>query len=320
MTRLGNLFPFILGRLLRWRELLRWVGHPRAERPEPDSRPPEGALRVMTFNLRGSYHRDGENAWNNRAALNVRTIARQGPDLIGFQEFQDGNEYFYDRELAGYEHVRGHRYENRPPHAYNAIYWDPGRLEMLDAGGFWLSETPGRFSGSWETRQIRSANWVRLRPVSGGPEFVHLNTHLDHVSDGARVEGSKLILDWLDGPEADGAPVLLTGDFNCEPSSKARGVFDRAGFVDAHLAAGHARAKTFHAFRGDAFKGRDPSKEHRIDWVLLRDGSRGERWALEGYSIVRDAEAPLYPSDHYPVVADLSLRGGASGPPDVTRI
>lgn len=268
----------------------------------------------MTFNVRGSYHHDGENAWRRRAALNVRAIARQGPDLIGFQELQEGNARFYDRELAGYERVLGYPYENHPPHAHNAIYWDPGRLEMLDAGGFWLSETPDRFSGSWETAQIRSANWVRFRPVFGGPEFLHINTHLDHISERARVEGSALILEWLDGPEATGAPALLTGDFNCEPHSKARDVFARAGFVDVHLTAGHAPAKTFHAFRGEGFRGRDQSKEHRIDWVLLRDGSRGERWSVEGYSIVREAEPPLYPSDHYPVVADLALEGPWSPP------
>ena len=284
------------------------------EWPEPAAPPPGGALRVMTFNVRGSYHPDGENSWRRRAALNARAILRQAPDLIGFQELQDGNARFYDRELTGYKHVLGHRYENRPPHAYNAVYWNPGRLEALDAGGFWLSETPERFSGSWETRQIRSANWARFRPVAGGPEFVHLNTHLDHVSDRARVEGSKLILEWLDGPEADGAPVLLTGDFNCEPSSRARDVFARAGFRDVHLVSGHAPVKTFHAFRGEGFRGRDPSKEHRIDWVLLRDGSRGERWTVEGYSIVRDAEPPLYPSDHYPVVADLALKDPSSAP------
>ena len=307
MTRLGDLLSSSFGWLLRWRELLRWGGRPWTEGTEPALPPSEGAIRVMTFNVRGSHHRDGENAWRRRAPLNVRTVARQGPDLIGLQEFQDGNARVYARELAGYKSVLGHHYENRPPHAHNAIYWDPGRLEALDAGGFWLSETPELFSGSWETRQIRTANWVRFRPVAGGPEFLHLNTHLDHISDRARVEASKLLLRWLDGPEADGAPVLLTGDFNCEPRSKAREVFDRAGFVDAHLAAGHGPAKTFHAFRGEGFRGRDPSKEHRIDWVLLRGGSRGERWTVEGYSIVRDAEPPLYPSDHYPVVADLSL-------------
>ena len=292
-------------------------GRPRVVRAEPAAPPPEGALRVMTFNVRGSYHRDGENAWPRRAALNVRTIARQGPDLIGFQEFQDGNARVYDRELPGYEYVLGHRYENRAPHAYNAIYRDPTRLEVLDAGGFWLSETPERFSRSWGTAQIRSANWKRLRPASGGPEFLCVNTHLDHISARARAEGSALILDWLDGPEAGGAPVLLVGDFNCEPGSEPRDVFSRGGFVDAHLVAGHEPAKTFHAFRGEGFRGRDPSKEYRIDWILLRDGSRGEHWSVRDYSIVRDAEPPLYPSDHYAVVTDLALED-AWPAPDLT--
>lgn len=296
-------FLAVLGRFLGRRE------RSPLEALEPADPPAEGAFRVMTFNVRGSHHPDGRNAWRGRAALNVRTIARQGPDLIGFQEFQDGNARVYARELEGYESEPGLPYENRPPHAHNAIYWDPGRLQMLDAGGFWLSETPDRFSGSWETRQIRTANWVRLRPAFGGPEFLHVNTHLDHISGRARVRGSALIRDWLDGPEADGAPVLLTGDFNCEPRFKTREVFAHAGFLDAHLATGHPPAKTFHAFRGEDFKGRDPSKEHRIDWVLLRDGARGERWTVENYSIVRDAEPPLYPSDHYPIVADLALEG-----------
>ena len=313
MTLIGGLRA-LFTRLLWWRP------HPLPERLEPASPPPEGALRVMTFNVRGSHHRDGENAWRRRARLNVRTISRQGPDLIGFQELQDGNARVYEREFENYERVLGPRYENRPPHAYNGIYWDPKRLQTLDAGGFWLSESPDSFSGSWETAQIRSANWVRFRPTFGGPEFLCVNTHLDHVSDRARIEGSALILKWLDGPEAGGAPVLLTGDFNCEPGSKARGIFERAGFVDAHLVSGHGPAKTFHAFRGEGFRGRDPSKEHRIDWLLLRDGSRGARWVVKSYSIVPDAEHPLYASDHYPVVADLSLKDEKSEPSDVTRI
>lgn len=297
----------------RFVSLLGWLGwgraRPRVELPEPAAPPLEGALRVMTFNVRGSHHRDGENAWPRRAALNVQTIARRGPDLIGFQELQDGNARVYERELTEFECVLGPRYENRAPHAYNGIYWDPRRLEMLDSGGFWLSETPDRFSGSWDTGQIRSVNWVRFRPAFGGPTFLHVNTHLDHISDRARVEGSALILKWLDGPEAGGAPAILSGDFNCEPRSNAREIFERAGFVDAHLVSGHGTAKTFHAFRGEGFRGRDPSKEHRIDWLLLRDGSRGERWSVEGYSIVPDAEPTVYPSDHYPVVADLALEG-----------
>jgi hypothetical protein len=33
-------------------------------------------LRVMSFNVRGASHRDGINAWPDRAEINVRTIRR----------------------------------------------------------------------------------------------------------------------------------------------------------------------------------------------------------------------------------------------------
>src|SRR5919202_1210886 len=120
-------------------------------------------LPLMTFNVRGSHHPDGENAWENRAALNVATIKRHAPELIGFQELQDGNLRAYETELSGYEHSLGPRYENRRPHAHNAIFWDSSRLGLVRAGGFWLSETPERFSRSWDTRQVRSLNWALLR-------------------------------------------------------------------------------------------------------------------------------------------------------------
>lgn len=255
----------------------------------------------MTFNVRGSHHPDGENAWERRAALNVSVIERYGPDLIGFQELQDGNLRTYDARLPGYERALGPRYENRRPHARNAIYWNPRRLKLLDAGGFWLSETPEEFSRSWDAAHVRSANWARFRLLPDGPELLHLNTHLDHKSGAARARGAKLIVQRLAG----GAPVVLTGDFNCEPGSITYQTFTEAGFVDVHLAAGNPPANTFHRFRGEHFQKKD--REGRIDWILTRDDSGGSRWKAHSCAIIRDAEPPVYPSDHYPVAASLSL-------------
>ncbi len=73
-------------------------------------------LRVMTFNVRGSFHEgDGLNAWNNRAALNVETLKRQAPDLIGFQELQSGNLDTYEEKLPEYGRVLGPRAGNKSP-------------------------------------------------------------------------------------------------------------------------------------------------------------------------------------------------------------
>ena len=61
------------------------------------------AIRVMSFNVRGSF-RDArkKNAWRNRATLNVATIERYAPDVIGLQEAQRGNLSAYRKRLPRY--------------------------------------------------------------------------------------------------------------------------------------------------------------------------------------------------------------------------
>src|SRR3712207_5316855 len=148
----------------------------------------------MSFNVRGSSRDRGEaNAWEYRAGLNVETLERAAAALSGLQESQRGNLETYRERVPRYAHILGPRSGNREPYDFNAILFDRGRLELLDSGGFWLSETPERYSASWGTRVVRSANLVRFRFSKTGLSFLHLNTHLDHVSRRARLEGSKQI-------------------------------------------------------------------------------------------------------------------------------
>ena len=274
-------------------------------------------IRVMSFNIRGSsLDRGRANAWVNRASANVEVIEHCAPTLIGFQELQRGNLKTYRRRLRGYAHVLGPRYANRPPHSFNAIFFDPARLELLDSGGFWLSRTPERYSASWETRVVRSANWALFASSESGMTLVHLNTHLDHVSRLARREGSRLILRKLAEIMeyiGSGPPLVVTGDFNCRPRSPTHLNFIEGGFVDVYLAAGNEEgedANTFHAFQGSRYRDAHPERgPRRIDWILLKDPDR--RMAVRSCSIVRnnDESSGVYPSDHYPVLAELVPAG-----------
>lgn len=254
-------------------------------------------LKIMTFNIRGARKSDGANAWDRRADLNRRVIEHYAPDLIGFQEFQRENLRFYERNLSGYDWVLGPRYENRKPHAFNAIFYRPESLELRDHGGFWLSETPGEFSLSWDTAQARSANWARFR-LPNSAEFVHFNTHLDHKSVAARRKGARLIVRQLDAMGE--TPLVVTGDFNAEAGAPVYSIFAEAGFGDAHRLVGNPPARTFHRFRGPEFSPKRKDREWRIDWVLVRGG-----WEVRSCSIIPDAEPPIFPSDHYPVMAEL---------------
>lgn len=268
-------------------------------------------IRVMSFNVRGSFRDRGKaNAWENRADVNVETIERRAPDLIGFQELQGGNLETYREKLPQYARVMGPRYGNRAPYDFNAILFDPSRLELLDSGGFWLSETPERYSASWETRVVRSANWAHFRFSETGIFLLHLNTHLDHVSKLARVEGSRLILRKLAELRGDEPSVVVTGDFNCRPGTPVYRNFARAGFVDTYLAAGNEDgrdANTFHAFKGAWYREARPGLgPRRIDWILLKDPRRRVR--VGSHLILRDHDegSGVHPSDHYPVLAELT--------------
>ncbi|HEY8173808.1 MAG TPA: endonuclease/exonuclease/phosphatase family protein, partial [Dehalococcoidia bacterium] len=218
-------------------------------------------LRVMTFNVRGFHHQDGANSWKHREALNIDTIQRCAADLIGFQETQGGNVRAYHDQLPEYHYMAWPWYDNEPPHAFNAISWRPDTLRPVDSGGFWLSETADRFSGSWNTDCIRCASWIKFACTESGATIVHLNTHIDHRSEQARVEGTRLIIDRLRDATTDGSGAIVTGDFNTPVGSAVYRMYEDAGFSDAFVIAGNddnpSSAFTYHGWHGSAFRGSD---------------------------------------------------------------
>jgi endonuclease/exonuclease/phosphatase family metal-dependent hydrolase len=264
----------------------------------------------MTFNIRGFYNRDPANTWAEREALNIATIRRCAPDVIGFQEANGRNVDALARALTAYHYIAWPPYNNAPPHQFPAIFWRSDRLRPMECETFWLSETPEVYSGSWKTDCIRGAAWVRFRCIDSGAELVHLNTHLDHISEQARVEGAKLIVERVREAQRGVAAAVVTGDFNAPAGSPTYRLFTEAGFVDAHVSCGNdddpARSFTYHGFQGEAFRGSDDAPR-RIDWILLRDGDSATVRA-RSCAIVRDAKPPMYPSDHYPVVAEIEAR------------
>src|SRR5262245_50571215 len=106
----------------------------------------------MTFNVRGSFHQDDSNDWVTRRDLNVATILKYAPDIIGFQEAQSGNLEAYKSALGEYTcelgliSIRKAANYHRVP-----IYWKRDCFTKLDSGGFYLSETPDAWSVSWDS-------------------------------------------------------------------------------------------------------------------------------------------------------------------------
>jgi len=265
-----------------------------ADSPEP--------LRVMTFNIRNSAAKDGDNDWTNRKDLYAKTVRDFDPDLLGTQEVLADQFDALAELFPEYTAVGVARDDGKRDGEWSAIYYRKSRFEPLDLGNFWLSETPDDVgSRSWDAACTRICTWARLRDRKSGKEFLYANTHFDHKGGVARLESAKLIRKRLPAL-AKGAPVILMGDFNCiEDDEPYRALTAPDGngvsLVDSYRTVHSKRAPdeaSFHAFKGRI-------EGSRIDWIL-----HSKDFKATAAEIVRPSNG-RYPSDHYPVTAILEF-------------
>lgn len=253
-------------------------------------------LKVMTFNVRLPTDADGDNRWQARKDILVDTIRAQQPAVFGTQElFAEQGDYIVrhlpqyawfgvgrrgDAEGAGDEHM--------------GVFYLRDELKVIESGDFWLSDTPD-VAGSitWGNLYPRMVTWALFERIADGRRFYFFNTHLPYrdQDEPIRERGAALLLQRLSALPAD-VPVVVTGDFNTGPDS---GVHARltGDLIDAWERSRQRSGQeaTFHAFSGKA--------DRRIDWILVRGFDVGP------VATVTDQQNGRYPSDHFPVVAEL---------------
>jgi len=262
-------------------------------------------LRIMSFNVRNSNAKDGEDAWPKRTELFFSTIAKFAPDLIGFQEVLADQHDAIAAQMPGYAFSGVARDDGKRKGEWSSIGYRKARFTLVNEGNFWLSETPEvPGSKSWDAALTRICSWARLRETATGREFVFANTHFDHRGVIARQEASKVISLRVSAIAA-GVPALLTGDLNIDEDNPAYAVFvnpTTAGAIrwtDAFRAVHPQRRADEASFNG--FKG--TTKGSRIDFIFYTADFVATEAAID-----RTAKDGRYPSDHYPVTAVLRLR------------
>lgn len=282
-----------------------------AESTRADDLPATNEVRVMSFNIRYGTAKDGENNWDRRKEFLVGTITAFDPDLLGTQETLGFQRDHLAETLVGYEVLGVGRNDGKEDGEMMALYFRTERFRKLDAGHFWLSETPQiTGSKSWDSSLPRMVTWVKLsdlRNVSA-PPLAFFNTHFDHQGPTARLESARLLRRQIE-TIGSGCSIVVTGDFNtAEASDPYQALFQlddkqASPVVDTFRVAHPARDPmegTFSGFRSDATDG------SRIDWIgASRD------WEIAEAAIDRTAREGRTPSDHFPVTARLrySSRG-----------
>ncbi|WP_449428081.1 endonuclease/exonuclease/phosphatase family protein [Rhodanobacter umsongensis] len=249
-------------------------------------------LRVMTFNVRVPVD-TGMNAWVNRRDLMVSVIKAEHPDLLGTQELTEEQGEYLAAHLPGYAWF-GQGREGGTKGEHMGVFYRTDRLEVLRSGDFWLSDTPAvPGSKTWGQPYPRMVTWARFRLRDGGGTFDYFNTHFPYRPEDvrARMLSADEILQRI-GKLPSTARVILAGDFNCGPDSPVYAKLTGT-LHDAWAAAGSRSGpgKTFHNFTGNP--------DQRIDWILTRG------FKAITVQTVTTHDGARYPSDHFPVVAEL---------------
>lgn len=277
-------------------------------------------VRVMTYNIRNSA-KDAASPvlnWDARKADFADLIEKAAPDVIGFQEVLPDQMEFLKARFPEYVFVGEFRNKDRASGEASPIAFKKDRFSAAKSGTFWLSETPDEpGSKSWNAAYPRICSYAVLRDGKTGKKFCFANTHTDHKSEEAREKGMLLVIERMED-FGDGAPVVLTGDFNCleneRPALAAASKLKDALYISETPPEGSWR--TFNGWKrlekeltiSEALKldmaGRTDGSGKRIDYVFVSPGTR-----VLAYRTPPDARPGVkaYPSDHFPVVAEIAF-------------
>jgi endonuclease/exonuclease/phosphatase family metal-dependent hydrolase/lysophospholipase L1-like esterase len=283
-----------------------------ASEEEQEAAPPQVSGEVMTWNLgRGASWKHGRGTDPNEVDEVAERIAEEEPDVVALQEVYtdfdipatgEGDDVARLQEILREDYGLEYHAADGPASGIS-----DGKCELTD--GFWLG------------RRVRCGNFgnavLSLEPITSD-ENIHLpydgdegrtvmevettidgapvtidNTHVttDDESESGSTPQDRQIETVFDEAGNSTTPTILAGDFNAEPD-EVHPDAERTGFED--LTDPEA---------GTACGGGD-SPDSKIDYVLGSNGVSGAAQPIGACD----------PSDHAPVVVDVSIPAEPEGP------
>jgi endonuclease/exonuclease/phosphatase family metal-dependent hydrolase len=268
----------------------RYAARKEAVHPVPDS----STVSMMSCNLRCLTPLDlGKKNWFYRADLIAEELEAQNCGILGFQEATSWQYHYLVDILPEYDSVIDYRDTSIASEGC-PIFYHKDLYTLVDKGSFWLSETPEVMSKDWGAACYRVCSYVILTHKASGRDFVVFNTHLDHVSDEARIKGIAVVLEKI--AQFGGLPAVIMGDFNALEGS-ATYLSATENFLDSQYAA--ESTMSGHTYQNWG----NPDSFKRLDYFMIsKTGFRPLRYAiLEG---IREG---VYISDHCPITLELEL-------------
>lgn len=273
-------------------------------------------LRIISFNLKRDFGFCWNYArkWGARRSLAAQFIKESGATIIGVQELlpnmrQDVSELLdVDYSILGFGRFQGRKPHN-DEHSDIIIKNQDAQVNLIKT--FWLSKQPDRISRAYYAVFPRICTVAEVYIKKLDQTVRVFNTHFDHICGIARVLGVKVILDQMERfNQSCPLPTILMGDLNCKPQSRPiqllrnhKPEHPSIRLTDVYSSFDSScLSNTLHHFSGKVNKRALP-----IDYIFVSD-----EFEVVDSRIITDPVNGAYPSDHYPLVATLRLKG-ASG-------
>ena len=276
------------------------------------------SLRIATFNVLCGDPLTGTRSWPGRLPLLRRSVEAARADVLGLQEVLPSKLPDAAHLVAPLTLVPGPstgprwfdasiaRSERNDVGEHLPIAYRSDRVQLLDTGAFWISETPDRPSSRLALAATPFlVHWVRLafRDLPGSA--LVMNGHFGHApwhhAPTARVVTAQLgkLATANAGAHDASASAFLVGDFNAVPSSELLRKLTAkpgAGFVDAARSAAERVGPpvTYHWGRGATRLGLT------IDYVLARTPLRPGR-----AEVIDTHDERQHASDHHLLVVEF---------------
>ncbi len=254
----------------------------------------EDETRIISFNVRCKDDIPG--SVKTRSELIVSALTQYAPDSFGVQEATEEWMKILYENLGDRYAFAGEARDDSKNTEYSAVFYLKDKYELKDSGTIWLSETPDVFASKFELSSLpRIATWATLENKENGKVYTHINTHLDHILEKARVQQVEVLSGKIAELKKVGA-VVCTGDFNSKEGNDAYNKMTEILLDTKHLAKESDKGQTFHNYGTNIFD-RMP-----IDFVFVSEGIEVSR-----YKIIDEQIAGMFLSDHYGICADIKI-------------
>ena len=268
--------------------------------------PVTGSLRLATYNVHYIWlSRDdvtwGTGHWEQRRGPLDAAFKSLDADIVAFQEMES----FAGGNADNVNLARDWLSSNNPDYSVAAIgpwqsfpstqpvFYRHELYGVSDQGWFFFSETPDviysrTFNGSYPA----FASWVKFVNLQTSSPFYVVNLHTDYASLENRSRSIELVAQRISPWVAEGTAVFVAGDFNARAGSGLHRTLESAGLEFVPV-----RGSTYHFNRGLNLFGAIDHIAHTPNAVSVNKPV-----------VVREKFGTVWPTDHYPVVADFMLQ------------